>query len=110
MMTKFTIYWVGREPETRVAGMPEKPGYLELARLIRPILDGKHMEHVTVLHQGRRADMFIDEGSAVDDLPRNEAATAIYRTIGMADHPSWDADEFPAIYGTAVLFDRRVWW
>jgi hypothetical protein len=52
--------------------------------------------------------MFVDE-TGVGRLPRNEAATAIYRNNWLTQHPSVPAESISAIYGTAVLFARRVW-
>lgn len=46
-------------------------------------------------------------------LPRNEAATAIYRRATILGRTAikydGDPETLPAIYGPAVLFDRRVW-
>lgn len=74
-----------------------------------PLLDGGDLEHVSVLFGGRRADMFVDDRGIEKDLPRNEAATAIYRANWLSRHPGADPESIPAIYGLAVLFDRIVW-
>jgi hypothetical protein len=102
---------------------------------LRPLLDGGDPEHVLV-YSGARPylgdrfyrDMFVDEEgqalllrltedgvSAVRDrpgkgLPRNEAATALYRrNVLMHEAPS-DPESHPWIAGPAVFFpDRRVW-
>lgn len=109
MLTAYTIYRVGQEPEKTEAELPSEPGYHALKGLISPLLDGADLEHVTVLHEGTRHDMFVDEMGSVKGLPRNEPATAIYRNNWLTQHPSVDAESIAAIYGTAILFHRRVW-
>lgn len=88
-------------------------------KLIREILDGADLEHVSVLASFTGlppfevSDMFVDEIGAIKKLPRNEAATLIYRRatmMGMTPVPMPDdPEELPAIYGVAVLFEKRVW-
>ncbi|WP_336801667.1 hypothetical protein [Kaistia sp. MMO-174] len=109
MRTAFTIYRVDAEPEQAEADLPEQPGYRLLRDLLTPLLDGARFEHVAVLHQDEPADMFVDEFGALNGLPRNEAATKIYRNNWLTMHPGTPPDDLPAIYGTAVLFARRVW-
>lgn len=109
MLTSYTVYRVGRDPETAEADIPEQPGYDALKSIIVPLLDGAPLEHVTVLHEGDRRDMFVDECGAINGLPRNDAATAIYRNNWLTQHPSTNPEDMPAIYGTAILFSRRVW-
>lgn len=83
------------------------PGYDELRALILPHLGGGDLERVAVLYDGRACDMFVDDRGLIKDLPRNEAATEIY----------WEAsrrrgDDLTGashIAGTAILFDRQVW-
>ena len=107
--------------ETREVSFGCSPDYHTLDTLLRPILDGADLEHVTVLADTSfagggplvRADMFVDEMSAVKPLPRNEAATLIYRRASMmgktGQRPPRDPEHLPAIYGTAVLFSEIVW-
>ncbi len=115
MMTAYTIFRADQEPEQAEADLPAQPGYAALAALIEPILDGAPLEHVAVLYEGERRDMFVDELGAValttrGPLPRNEAATTIYRNRWLSQHPGADPESIPAIYGTAVLFTgRQVW-
>lgn len=109
MLTKFTIYRPGAEPEEREVDLAEIPGYRDLRVLIKPLLDGAGLEHVAVLHDGERRDMFVDEFGAIRRLPRNEAATAIYRNATLTREPGTDPETIPAIYGPAILFARRVW-
>lgn len=90
---------------------PKKPGYQLIKALVEPHLGGEPMEHVTVLCRGKRSDMFVSELGRLQlttraPLPRNERATAIYRTNW---HPGTDPELLPWIAGPAVLFFRRVW-
>ncbi len=90
---------------------PADPGYHRIKDLIEPLLDGAYLEHVTVLHNGQRADMFVDElgHRKAPPLPRNEAATAIYRAATLRRAPKTHPESLPCIVGTAILFDRVVW-
>jgi hypothetical protein len=133
MKTKLVIMRPGQADETREVDLPARPSYRELDALIRPLLDGADLEQVLVYvgarpYLGDYRDMFVDgEGhavllrlaedgvSAVRDrpgkaLPRNEAATALYRrNVLMHEAPS-DPESHPWIAGPAVFFpDRRVW-
>lgn len=109
MLTGFTIYRVGKEPERAVAELPADPGYLRLKAIINPLLGGAELEHVSVLHAGGRLDMFVDECGSINGLLRNEPATVIYRNNWLTQHPDTAPESIAAIYGTAILFDRRVW-
>lgn len=87
MNTIITIMRPGQEAEQREVVLPDNPGFHRLDALLRPLLDGKHL----------------------DGLPRNEAATPIYRNNWLRQHPKDEPESLPAIYGPAVLFNRRVW-
>ena len=63
-----------------------------------------------VLHEGRPTDMCVGEDSAYIGNIRNDDATKIYRANWMSQHPKTDPESLPAVYGPAVLVDRRVWW
>lgn len=109
IQTRLTILQPDGKTEERTADLPAHPGVDMLRSLLTPLFDGVVMEHVSVIHDGCRADMFVD-GDAIDrGLPRNEAATAIYRYYSLSRTPARDAESLPAIYGTAILFHRRVW-
>ena len=109
MQTIITIMRPAEAPRIDSVDIPEQPHYRLLRELIVPHLNGGDLEHVTVLHDGQRADMFVDEMSAVKGLSRNEAATEIYRNNWLTQHPDEEPESLPAIYGPAVLFSRRVW-
>ena len=92
--------------------LPEEPGYRDLKAVIEPLVQGGSLEHVSVLFEGRRADMFVDEYGAIrkgsrPPLPINDAATAIYHAASKARGQS--AVGAPMIHGPAVLFKRIVW-
>lgn len=68
-------------------------------------------EHVAVLYDGERRDMFVGETSAINGRHiRNIRATEIYRCNTLTNDPGIDPESLPAISGPAVLFPfRRVW-
>lgn len=116
MKTEYTIYPVGDGPVTRgEIDWPRHPGYEAIKALVEPILgDNEPLEHVTVLFEGKRADMFVSEIghrrlTTRPPLPRNDRATSIYRTAWMAQHPDQDPESLPTIAGPAILFSRIVW-
>lgn len=109
MKTTFTVYRVGQEPLLQQVDLAEKPDFDELRAIIQPLLDGAHLERVRVLHNGEALDMFVDEEGMLRCLPVNPAASAIYRNNWLTKHPGTDPQTLPPIYGTAVLFHRRVW-
>ena len=87
-----------------------EPTLLEISKLLRPLLHNPPLDHVAVLYLGQHRDMFVDERGHLRGLPRNKAATAIYRAAALArPNPPW-AEAMPCIVGTAVIFpERRVW-
>lgn len=119
MKTRICIMRPDQPHESREIDLPREPGYDALDKLLRPLLDNNHLERVAVLsdfdggNNFQPTDMFVDEMGANKGLPRNEAATLIYRRATMLGRtgvrPPADPDDLPAIYGPAILFDRRVW-
>lgn len=116
METKYRVIKAdGTETEGSV-DWPIEPGYFEIKDLVVPLLDGALLEHVSVFHNGRRADMFVDELGALSvdkptprgPLPRNEVATTIYRAASLMRYGG-DPEDLPYIHGTAILFERIVW-
>lgn len=107
MKTTYKIFRPGKEPELCSVDWPEEPGYTRIAALIDPLVGG-NLEHVSVLYEGRRADMFVDEMGHVHGLSEhNEIATKIYRNNAVSRGAK--PDSLPTIVGTAVLFDRLIW-
>lgn len=107
--TRYVWLRPGVLPKPGTFTIPTRPGYALLRELIEPMLDDARLEHVAVLYQGRRGDMFVDEIGSLRDLPVNEHATAIYRAASITQSPGLDPDSLPAIHGPAVVFDRQVW-
>lgn len=97
IVRKFTIMW------------PKEPNYELIAELVEPLLGGRAFEHVSVLHEGRACDLFVDDVGQINKLPRNELATKIYRARAMKLDPNLDPESLNWIAGPAVLFMRRVW-
>jgi hypothetical protein len=91
--------------------MAKKPAYEDLRRLIEPHLGGASLMHVRVLCPvlGDWTDMFVDDMGALKRLPRNDAATTIYRNGFLSRNPNDDPEKLPYIAGPAVVFMRRVW-
>ncbi|MBS7703263.1 hypothetical protein [Chelatococcus asaccharovorans] len=109
MKTVFEILRADGTCETHETDLPAEPGFEALKALIEPHLEGGRMEHVSVLVQKCHCDMFVDEIGLLKDLPRNEAATEVYRANALAWNPEVDPEALPYIAGPAVLFHRRVW-
>ena len=83
--TRLLIMTPDEPNESRAVELPQQPTYGELRAVIEPLLGCEDFEHVSVLAdfagglKFRRSDMFVDEMGHQKGLPRNEAATAIYR-------------------------------
>lgn len=90
--------------------LPEEPPLKVIQAYVMPHIDGDDdMERVNVFWNGMYTDMFVGEFSAKRGLPVNIKATEIYRNNMLTHVEGTIADEMPMIYGTAVLFSRRVW-
>ena len=137
MKTTYTIYRHNGRSERGECDLATQPTYSKITALIEPILAAEFNqagkvaarmgvaaaqfkvfpEHVRVIRSvdepyrngEEYLDMFVDETGHAKDLPRNEAATAIYRANWLRQHPGTDPESLPFIAGPAVLFDRRVW-
>ena len=112
MLTGALILRADGTRETRTIELAEKPlRYAQIRVALRPLLDigDAYPEHVSVLHAGEPADMFVHEDGHSAGLPRNEAATAIYRASWLQLNPKDDPEDLPWIAGPAVIFDRIVW-
>lgn len=95
----------GGEPEHHE--MQWSGNFQDIRGVVNPLVEGR-LEHVTVLFNGKRADMFVEEESA-KKFPPNEAATAIYHASSLSREPGADTSDWPKIYGVAVVFDQIVW-
>jgi hypothetical protein len=118
MKTKMLIMRPDQPHETREIEFPEPfgPSYGLLKGIVEDIV-GHPMEHVTVLAdfsgglQFKRADMFVNEMGhlSIPPLPRNEAATILYRRNALLYQGYNDPEDLPWIAGPAVLFRDIVW-
>lgn len=83
-------------------------------RVIRVMLTehlGEPPEHVAVLFEGARRDMFVGETSAINGrVIRNIRGTEIYRNNTMTRSPRTDPESLPAVSGPAVLFPDEIVW
>jgi len=114
--TTMTVILPDGTRRERIVQLKRDPSYDELAAVIDPELargDGikRWLERVAILTEaGKLGDMFVDETGAIDRLPRNEEATTHYRRNWLKRFPECHPEELDAIYGPAILFDRRVWY
>lgn len=68
-----------------------------------------NFEHVTVMVDGERRDMFVDEMDHPKDLAFNLEATLIYHTISNGGIKPEFPLPAPPIVGLAVLYSERMW-
>lgn len=109
MKTTMTIFQPGNEPVRRIIDLPDEPEWKHLQKVLSPLTGDNCPEHVAVLHEGERRDMFVHESGHLIGLPRNEDATKIYRNASLRREPNRDPETLPFIVGPAILFDRQVW-
>lgn len=121
MLTAYTVIRPDATEDTGAVDWPNEPDYRRIKALVEPLLGerepGLHepLEHVTVLYQGERRDMFVSELGHMrlttrEPLPINWPATKIYRAAALRRMPHTPPEELPRIAGVAVLFpDRQVW-
>lgn len=119
LKTRLRIMRPGQDDEIREIELARDPGYHALRAIIAPILEKGALKHVSVLAdfdggtKYKPLDMFVDDCGLLKNLPRNKVATVIYRRanqMGQTHIPKVEnPDMLNYIVGTAVLFDRRVW-
>jgi hypothetical protein len=115
METRLLVMKPDQPNERRTFELPMNPSYDELVDLVKLLIGCEHFEHVSVLSDFagglafKRADMFVDEMGHQKRLPRNEAATIIYRRNALMHQGVKDPETLSWIAGPAVLFERRVW-
>ena len=107
--TPITIFRPGEKPWQGSVHLPAKPTLAQLHRVLAPTFAPALTEHVHVLHDGKPADLFVDEWGVNKGLRRNAEATVIYRAAWMSAHPEANPETLPWIAGPAVLFHRKVW-
>lgn len=110
MQTTYTVILADGTTTKHEIDWPQEPGYHAIAALVRPLIGpGRDFERVNVLHDGKYTDMFVDAEGLIDDLPRNELATVVYRNNVLTHEPGTEAESLPHIAGPVVLFARKVW-
>lgn len=70
-------------------------------------LDGASPQTVEVIVDDRKKSMVVDDLALVKDLPRNERATAIFRSQYVELNPESNPERLPYIAGPAVIFDQK---
>jgi hypothetical protein len=118
MKTAILILHVDSRAEKRNVSLPPGQQFHAALRKIVTEIVGEPMEHVKVFTDFnggpnyRYLDMFVNELGHMKDppLPRNQAATFIYRRNWMshANKPG-NPEDLPWIAGPAVLFRDPVW-
>jgi len=129
MKTRMLIIPPLGQPTITGLDLPPEPDFKAIVRLVTPLLMnnldpkalafGINLERVRVLADFdgginyQPTDMIVDADFKSKRLPRNEYATTIYRRatmLGRTGRPApSDPETLADICGTAVLFDRRVW-
>jgi hypothetical protein len=108
--TRILIISADGTTEDRQVTFAATPNYDSLRKAMEGVFD-EGFEHVNVLLDDRRRDMFVGETSAINGRhSRNEKATTIYRNNALTRSPGIDPETIPAIYGPAVLFPDVVVW
>jgi len=98
-MTKGKIQWIDSNPliPIRVEESDKEPEWADMQKYV----DG-YLEHVSVLVDGKRAHMYVNEEGLIHGLPSNPRATAHYfrasRERGIDPLPG-----SPGIVGQAIL-------
>lgn len=105
----YSIIFTDGHVVRRVVNWPAAPSADQLRKVVGGYLNGRGVEHMTVIHEGRRKDLFTSIPSPLDPQPINAAATEIYASAWLERHPSADPDDVPPLRGIAVLFHRKVW-
>ena len=109
-MITMTVYHADGREEVMETALPPRPNLHQLKEVMAPYFPNACTEHVSVLHNGRHTDMFVDEDGFTKRLPRNEKATAIYRNNWLTKYPNTDPEMTAFIVGPAVVFSDRVWY
>ena len=116
LRTDYIVFFADGNTRFSFVQWPREPGLKLIEALVLPILgEGEPLEQVSVLYEGRPRDMFVSELGRLGlttrpPLPRNEAATAIYRAHWLGRKPDTVPDSLPWIAGAAVLFTNRTVW
>lgn len=111
--TIYRVLWPDGRNATDEVQWPEEPTLALIRALVEPLVGGD-LEHVIILKPGTEArpepaDMFVNENGHALGLPRNDAATRLYRAAWLNHHPETDPESLSFIVGPAIVFNRRVW-
>jgi len=117
MNTLYAIFVPFQTPIVQAVDLPERPQLEDIEKLVLPVIGKDNdMEHVSVLwhfppisKNPARRDMFVDETGALKGLQMNPLATRIYQNATIVQHKPVDPSALAKIYGSAVLFEKRVW-
>ena len=110
MQTTMTILRPHEKPEVVVLDMAPRPSLRDIQAVLVPYFGRAYTERVKILgDNGKYTDMFIDENGMITGQPRNEEATEHYRRNWLKQHPGTPPERLGFIVGTAVIFDRQVW-
>lgn len=107
MKTTYRVLYVDGSERSNEVDIPEHPHEDVIDALVCPLLGSDDMQRRSVLYRGHTADMFVDPDAEADGAAVNGAATDIHLTAYRTFDPDGVLPTQP-IYGTAVLFDRRV--
>lgn len=108
METKLTYHIYRPDAEVEHGEVKWSGRFGEVKRLIEDTVGGR-LEHVTVLFNGVRSDMFVHDHSAINGSVPNMAATQIYRAATMERVPGTPPESLPGIFGVAIVFDQIIW-
>lgn len=98
----------GEDVHTGSARLPEIPNPAEVRKVVSEFI-AHGIQRVSVVLDGRTADMFVEDANQPGEHPLNERATLIYNRQYLLDHADVDIDRLPRIYGPALVFDDPVW-
>ena len=87
----------------------DAPDYDQIKKELDPIFGNLAWEHVTVIADGERRDMFVDDTGLLMGLSLNVEATLIYQTNTLGFKPAAPAEGLSPIVGTAILYNTRMW-
>lgn len=102
----------GLEETHEVKDWPEQPEYGQIREVLNKVFGEESWpEHVNVLspETDEYTDMFVDEDGRAKGLPHNPKATAIYQYNTLKNCPGANQKDLWDIVGTAVVFNRRIW-
>lgn len=123
ILTSYVVFYPDGTTAGGLVDLPERPRFEAIKAIVEPIIfppgtpdlpksrpdepERKWVEHVTVLCDGGRRDLFCDEDFRQRGSPPNPAAHRIYANNTAAQ--GLPVDGVPPMMGICVLFGRQVW-